>query len=466
MLAKNYFWGFSLITHPTSFSLLPLMFPLSVSGLIFFAISLTPVLIIPVIVHHTQYFNFGTPQGFFSTLFYFLLRKPYLDGFLIDPEIFLFKIRFIIELLWDNLLILFLFIPWGMRRNRELILPWVISGGILFLPFIGENREELILAEPYLLPFLTLSFIFASIGVYTVFKRYKKILYFSVFLLSMFIFFRNFERCNRKWDRIVEDWVMSILKTPPKNSVLLLKGDTEVFGCFYFNKIKGMRKDLEIYDYMGFVFKNIFSGSFYKKTLYEQEKERLNKCIKWKEKGKKVFLMSPLMISSKEYKTVRNGVLFEFIKNNEKPSPLWDTSYTLHGNIFVWKKRPYFVRKILIRFILAYNMWKFNRNKDKLDMAVDVIKTIGYDIPYAQFIWGLWELINGNIKNFRISLRKIKKLEGKNFYYYFLKGKYYEFVKEYKNALRAYSNCLKHKKDNVFLLEKINELKMKFKSDF
>ncbi len=207
---------------------------------------------------------------------------------------------------------------------------FIISGiGFLLianLPF--DSLSDGIIERFFILP--TLPFcISIGFGIDYIYKR-SKILAVLLGLVSIaFLFSGNFNHTNWRNYYLVYDYGKNILKTLKPNSILFMDGGDDTFySTAYLCFAEGRRKDIELHDRGGLVFKNIYGNDF--RSLSKEEKENRRKKIELEivKKGKPVFYSTFNKNILPDVSLYENGILYEV---NKKTHNSWYLYSLLRG---------------------------------------------------------------------------------------------------------------------------------------
>lgn len=100
---------------------------------------------------------------------------------------------------------------------------------------------------------------------------YKNFLLLPFFIIPLYLFLQNFPTTNLHNIRIGDDFGKDLLASLPKNSTLLLYGDTVVFNAVYIQKAFGVREDVHLI---------VSEYSFLQDKDYRRKKDEIKKTHK------------------------------------------------------------------------------------------------------------------------------------------------------------------------------------------
>ncbi|MEK6647540.1 MAG: DUF2723 domain-containing protein [Candidatus Firestonebacteria bacterium] len=159
-------------------------------------------------------------------------------------------------------------------------------GFILLLNFQLTTETILSVAE-----FFTASYVIAIIWLCFGFKFIlerlypkKQLFYMTygiIFLIPILSLKLNYFENDLSRKYIAYDYNISVMKSMPKNSMLLGMGDNIIFPLSYLQKVEKNRQDLKIYDDIGCVFENIYGEDFLKfpEDYKKQKRTEIQKLL-------------------------------------------------------------------------------------------------------------------------------------------------------------------------------------------
>lgn len=168
---------------------------------------------------------YGLSETFFRQFFIFLKSL----FFQFSPLLFIFGIRGIYKGFKKNLLI------------QALLIFFLITGPLfLLISKMPANPHALVIVEAaYLLPFFCF-FIFAGYGLRKLPAAFSVIV---CLLSSGYLLISNFSRLNNRDNFFARDWATNVFNSTPRDSIVMLRKDVQLFSIWYGNIILGKRKD-------------------------------------------------------------------------------------------------------------------------------------------------------------------------------------------------------------------------------
>ena len=312
---------------------------------LFFSLGLTVYLYLPIRSFKNPGLDWGNPENL-KNLINVFTRKDYGTFALTVGEkmpltfdIFIKQVKRYFIFLKDEITILGVIIGltgWVFFYKRNKI--FAISNFVLFvlsglgfllianLPF--DSLSDGIIERFFILP--TVPFCI-SIG-FTVEHFYKKEKITTALVSTLcliFLFFSSFEHCNWRNYYLIYDYGKNILKTLKPGSILFMDGGDDTFySTAYLCFAEGRRKDIELHDRGGLVFKNIYGDDFRKLTREEKENRRRKIELDIVKKGRPVFYSTfnkEILPGAQLYE---NGILYEV---NNKSCNSWEFYCLLRG---------------------------------------------------------------------------------------------------------------------------------------
>jgi len=168
---------------------------------------------------------YGLSETFFRQLFIFLKSL----FFQFSPLLFIFGILGIYKGFKKNLLI------------QALLIFFLITGPFfLLISKMPANPHALVIVEAaYLLPFFCF-FVFAGYGLRKLPAAFSIIV---CLISSGFLLLSNFSRLNNRDNFFARDWATNVFNSTPRDSIVMLRKDVQLFSIWYGNIISGKRKD-------------------------------------------------------------------------------------------------------------------------------------------------------------------------------------------------------------------------------
>ena len=290
LLLTAFFCGLALTNNQTVLLLFPSVFllvaprlwkfkgriKLFMSSLMIFLIGLLPYLYLPIAASFSPPVNWNNPVTLESFL-NIVLRRDYgwLPTVVVDNSIRLLILKQYLLYLFSELTIIgVLFIGVGIitmvKRGKNRVFAFAfLLGGLLFGPFFyyyGANptfglmsdgaREKFIASSAIfailLMPYgmngisLFISRLLKKIGADAArLKIYSRVMMLFFFLLPLMLFFDNLRVLDLRHSvRITEVFARELLKSLPKNTVLIAQHDNIIFPVWYTEYSQGFRDDV------------------------------------------------------------------------------------------------------------------------------------------------------------------------------------------------------------------------------
>lgn len=233
--------------------------------------------------------------------------------------------------------------------SLALLIGFIISGPFFVLYagfplygsfFFGVNERFFVLSTIFLLFLFPFGLIYLSNLLGKLLKKKYIFLFQAVFIIiPLLLFYYNFPKTNLSKLSIGENLSYDFISPLPKDSILLLSGDTLLFNSWYVQYTKNFRTDVKIINFNG-----IAGDGYFKKISEKISKENPKiknenlalETIKKISSKRKVFSYSDLQISKENrLKWVPYGLGYELINDNQ---PLPSKEEFLKTINEVWKK--------------------------------------------------------------------------------------------------------------------------------
>lgn len=237
-----------------------------------FLFGLTPFLYIPIASSFHPIINWDSVHDV-STFLHLILRKDYgtfqagifdtptLSQRLVTVAVYL---KSLVIQSTIPVIVLTLFGYYKLYRKDKTIflslaVAWFLSGP-LFLFYAGfpltsefiigaYERFTLLSSIIFLIPFGVGLLEFSTLLTKLLPKRNYEKIFLSVFLLiPLMLFFYNFPKTNLRSVSIGDTYAKDFLQVLPKNSVLLISGDTQIFNTWYMYYVLHVRPDILLYN--------------------------------------------------------------------------------------------------------------------------------------------------------------------------------------------------------------------------
>ena len=245
---------------------------------------------------------------------------------------------------------------------------------------------------------------------------------FLIFILTVisfgYNFLKNIDMSNYRNYFLNYDYGMNILKTLPYNSILFMDGGDDTFYTLgYLQAVEKRRRDLELHDRGGLVFKNIYGVDFRKLSKQEKELRRINI-------EKNFIPIRPVFYSTFNKNILPNetlkyaGVLY-FV---ESSMPDEEYSQDLIFDIYSYRSvyQKYFDYRSNALAPVYYFMEAVNENEPYKKFLL---------LKYSYFLWPEVDWLKNNIK-----------FELHNLGYQMFNEKKYEFCKNIYKLLLSIDN--------------------------
>lgn len=355
-------------------------------------------------------------------------------------------------------------------KITALILGFVLSGPFflwhaglpLFNSFvIGMSERFYILSTIVFLIFLPYGFLFLKDFFNRFFSKkiYVYLIISSFLIIPIYLFKYNMPKTDLSKSTIGERFAFDILSTLPKNSVIFMDGDTQVFNTWYVKYVLKFREDVEVINIsrMGndeFISKQEAKFKSQNKNIKEKNKIFLGTLLKIKEK-RPVFVIGEIESERKDIVWVPKGLLFELKYKKELTNK--ENYLKEIESIFSKMKIPYrnslsiADRNLTISMIpqhysialLSTGSFLYLKYKDANDAIEFYKKAIEVDPNYAKPYINLGFLqynYNKDCKNGELNIQKAIELNpSRTNYYVFMHDLYFNCYKDLNKAkkLRA-----------------------------
>jgi len=391
-LLFSYLFGLGLCNHHSLFLILPAIFFIKnwnkkkiISSLLLFLFGLTLYLYIPIRAGCSPQLDWYGPTNVGDTIKHITREYYWAPGsrartFFIFSQQLRYFFTTLLHEFWLFSIVGFLgiFLCFKKERYKMLLLLLFISFtlGVIVYTNFPLTKIEWDLSKVFFIPAFFIFTVFCGVGLDFWGKKLKPFFIYPVILgLVFYIFSKNLSSCSKRNYFYVEDWIKNVYKTLPENSAFFVDGDTETFSLAYSQFVDKKRQDIEIYDYYGNIFPNIYGKNFPEVDEEHQKKIRgkiIESCLA---KGKLVYLNNISDITlSENYRIEQEGILHRVIpKDVHIEKRKFD--YTLHGSFEVWTNEDY-----LTRFFIAQTLF-FVSTYEENDKLLNIVKKLALDIP-------------------------------------------------------------------------------------
>ncbi|MEA3494089.1 MAG: DUF2723 domain-containing protein [Candidatus Margulisiibacteriota bacterium] len=322
-----------------------------------FALGLLPYIYLPIRSLQNPYIDWGNPENL-KNFINVVTRKQY-GGMRLDPN---FKnmpfsnpfvqVKVFVYWIYQNFTILglvagILGIIKNIRNNIRVfgfLISVFLMTGLAFM-LLANYPLERELFYPYItailgrfmLPALLIFAIWIGIGVTCVSNKKAALLFLIIPLLSLTLHYKEADRSRYYF---AEDVLNNIFLSIKPNSILFASGDTTLFGCWYMQQVRGVRKDIKVisskqYDWRAAqILKRWPNLTKRKIDSYKSEYEFIDDIIKNNLNKARVYsdLYQPYKFKKYGKHLAPNGLIFEFITN---PSRQAKKRHMLKNN-YLW----------------------------------------------------------------------------------------------------------------------------------
>jgi len=299
-------------------------------ALIVFIGGLCVYLVLPIRSRQNPSLNWGQPKDLART-YRAILRKDYgtlslslgetpsrtVTGFLRQERRFFMALREQVTLPGLVLVILgivFCFV--GKQRAGPIFLLAFLMTGPFFawlgnLPFDGQSDG--ILERFYIFPVMALS-LFAGFGADGIRRALGPVVV-AVLVIPGILFVRSASAYPKRYDYLVNDYSINILRTLPVKATFAMDGgDDTFFGTAYQLYVRRQRPDLTVFDRGGLIFRNPYGSDF--RQLTKQEKDRRREEIEKAYLGySRLFYSTMNERILEDHPLVQRGFLYEALSH-------------------------------------------------------------------------------------------------------------------------------------------------------
>ncbi|MEO0130116.1 MAG: DUF2723 domain-containing protein [candidate division WOR-3 bacterium] len=336
--------------------------------IIFFLIGFSLYFYLLIRANSDPIFNWGNPKDFLRLFWHISGRQYRVWSFSLSfNEVirnFINEISFIIK---EMIYIYFLFAIIGIyllfQKNRELGIILIITIIIGILNSINYSIPDI---QPYYLPAFISLIIFSSYGFSHIKIFSQKIIKLLIFFITFLILIiSNYQKNNKKDFYLAYDFTYNILKSLPKNSLVITDWWDFYSPSLYFRYLKDFRKDLVIID------KELLRRTFYLdylRKVYPDLISNVEKELKDYEKYLYQFeynkLKDPLGIQNAYI-----NLLVSFVENKK------DNAYLVYLNLNDPDLKIFLINKKIIPYFLTFQI------KDTLEYQYYDFKNLYYRKP-------------------------------------------------------------------------------------
>ncbi len=89
-------------------------------------------------------------------------------------------------------------------------------------------------------------------------KTFSMVVFYSLFLIPILLLLKNFDRTDLSKTKLGDNFGINIINNLPKDSVLVLEGDTKSFNVWYIHFVLGVRKDVDVVQMGNYAIRNDF----------------------------------------------------------------------------------------------------------------------------------------------------------------------------------------------------------------
>lgn len=219
------------------------------------------------------------------------------------------------------------------RISLVILLSFLIAGPFfnVYAAFPLYSVFNISVAERFYILSSILLLLFLSLGIKAfsnllkkIFSNpfYPKLIVYFLFFIPLFLFIKNYPKTNLSKLNIGSNYGINILKPLPLHSLVLLSGDAELFDTWYAYYVLGVRNDLKIAHWPGFI------GSDYLMKIREEynrqyKDKKQNEKLFWRFLMSKdtVYSVSPLSTSDDNLIWIPYGLLYKLSGKKNLPAP-------------------------------------------------------------------------------------------------------------------------------------------------
>jgi tetratricopeptide (TPR) repeat protein len=255
----------------------------------------------------------------------------------------------------------------------------------------------------------------------------KRLVYAVVSLNIIILFSTNYAKTNWRGYFLSYDYGKNLLKTMEPGSVLFMDGGDDTFySLAYFQFAEGRRKDIELHDRGGLVFKNPYGSDFRKLPKTEKEKRR-QEVEKMYLNRKPVYYSTFNRDIMPGHEIYPDGILYKTENNSLN-------SWHLYSLRSVWAKKYYDYRSRALApvypYFAAYNFTPTPESHDE-SQGLSVSELTDKSMRYWNYIHMRWPEVLWVDSNLKYDLLR-------HAFAMFSKGLLNESKKIYNNLLAMY----------------------------
>ncbi len=245
-----------------------------------FLLGVSCYLYMPLRSTKNPYIDWNDPQTF-NRLYSSLVRKTH--GSTLDlistgykeAENFVDGIKFYFQHLLNNLSIFGVIVPFvgiyeSFSLNKSfgvsLLFSWLLSCiYFIYKANMPPNPHSFAILEAHFLLPNVIVYLWLILGVIKLMKKHsnsKYILLLFFFILVGYNFSKNIKVLNKRKNFYAYDYTINILRTVPKNSIVVLKEDVQIFSMWYRKFVDKVRPDIYV------IAAGLSGSEWYKKMCY------------------------------------------------------------------------------------------------------------------------------------------------------------------------------------------------------
>ncbi|MFH1453234.1 MAG: DUF2723 domain-containing protein [Armatimonadota bacterium] len=291
---------------------------------------------------------------------------------------------------------------------------------------------------------------------------------FTVFILLLVLtqILFNYHKNDLSNNYYIYDITKSSLAVMDKDSYVIAQGDNPIFNILYLQEVEGYRKDVKMFDGVGYVSygylgEDIIFNPTTEKKLTERQREVYTRMMDEGYPGRSMYFTDPFYFSAdSKYLLDYYGPVFKAVRRDEPVDPKTVPIEKIHvRNLFNDKiYKDYYVRQLLSAFLDRMARYYVSVS-DMENAALYYSELYKYDNPFFLNNAGAFFL---NIKEFDKSfncLDKARSIDPGHYLIYYNLGIYHDYKGEAKDALVNYlkfaANCNKSKSGIPYNVEYI-----------
>ncbi len=226
----------------------------------------------------------------------------------------------------------------GFKKHRVItigMLVVILISGPIFIFYSGFPIYDTFIlgtAERFYLISSVLVLFFFPIGLFgiktffsSVFskKLYATLLVSIFIIIPLLLFKANYLKTDLSLTHLGDNLAKDYFRNLPKNSVLIVEGDTKSFNAWYVHHVLGFRPDIELVQLGNIALTNKYFNSVVEKNKNKpnvNDFDKFTDAIKEISKTRNVYSTSPITLNKKEYVWVPSGLSVRLVNAIDKPT--------------------------------------------------------------------------------------------------------------------------------------------------